>query len=68
MQKIELDGHSVKMAEPAVERWVFSHRLISLVIFPSITVFLTYMASKLEPDASLETMIPLEHPYVQNFL
>ena len=68
MQKIELDGHSVKMAEPAVERWVFSHRLISLVIFLSITVFLTYMASKLEPDASLERMIPLEHPYVQNFL
>lgn len=68
MQKNEHVSHSVKLAEPLVEAWVFSYRLVSLCIFLAITAFLTYMATKLEPDASLERMIPLEHPYVENFM
>jgi predicted RND superfamily exporter protein len=68
VKKIDHEGHSVKLAEPIVEALVFNHRLVALVVFLGITVFLVFMATKLQPDASLERMIPLEHPYVANFI
>ena len=68
MQKDDHDSHSVKLAEPLIETWVFNHRLLALLFFLGVTVFLVFMATKLQPDASLERMIPLEHPYVANFI
>lgn len=68
MQRLNDDGHSVKLAEPFVENWVFNYRITALIIFLGLTLFLTFMATKLEPDASLERMIPLDHPYIVNFL
>ncbi len=68
MHRAEHESHSVKLAEPIVENWVFNYRLTSLAIFLGITLFLVLMATRLQPDASLERMIPLEHPYVMNFL
>ncbi|KZZ63142.1 RND family transporter [Oleiphilus sp. HI0128] len=59
---------SVSLAEPMVERWIFSRRLVVLCLFLSVSLFLAYMGTKVRPDASLERMIPLEHPYVINFL
>jgi len=56
------------LAERLVERWIFSHRLVVLVAFLLCTAFLGYQATKIKPDASLERMIPLEHPYIMNFL
>jgi len=64
-QEESLGAH---LAEPLVEGWVFSYRPITLAIFLLITLFLGYQASKTVPDASLERMIPLEHPYIINFL
>ncbi len=56
------------LAEPLLEHLVFSNRLIVVVLFLGVSLVLGYQASKIEPDASLERMIPLEHPYVVNFL
>mgnify|MGYP000591919760 CR=1 FL=1 len=62
------DKLSAKLAEPFIEKLVFNNRMVVLVIFLLVTIFLSYQASKVTPDASLERMIPLEHPYIINFL
>lgn len=56
------------LAEPVLEHLVFSNRVTIMVIFLAISLVLGIQASNIRPDASLERMIPLEHPYVVNFL
>lgn len=53
---------------PLIERVLFTHRLLVLGIFLLISVLFALQALKIRPDASLERMIPLEHPYIVNFL
>ncbi|WP_111497803.1 MULTISPECIES: efflux RND transporter permease subunit [Marinobacter] len=55
-------------AEPFLERLIFNNRAIILIAFLFLTLFLGYNAVKIEPDASFERMIPLEHPYIVNML
>lgn len=55
-------------AEPFLERLIFNNRALILVAFLILTVFLGYNAVRIQPDASFERMIPLEHPYIQNML
>jgi len=55
-------------AEPLLERLIFNNRAIILLVFFFLTLFLGYNAIKIEPDASFERMIPLEHPYIVNML
>ncbi|MAA64277.1 MAG: RND transporter [Alteromonadaceae bacterium] len=55
-------------AEPFLERLIFNNRAVILILFLLLTVFLGYNAVKIEPDASFERMIPLEHPYIINML
>jgi predicted RND superfamily exporter protein len=55
-------------AEPFLERLIFNNRAIILIAFLALTVFLGYNAIKIQPDASFERMIPLEHPYIVNML
>jgi uncharacterized protein len=55
-------------AEPFLERLIFNNRAIILVAFFFLTLFLGYNAVKIQPDASFERMIPLEHPYIVNML
>jgi len=62
------DKLTAKLAEPFLEKLVFKNRIIVLVLFLIITAFLTLQAMKVKPDASLERMIPMEHPYIVNFL
>ena len=62
------DKLSAKLAEPFLEKLVFKNRIIVLVLFLLVTAFLTFQATKVKPDASLERMIPLNHPYIINFL
>ena len=50
---------------PLVERLIFSRRPLWLLAFLVVTVLLAWQASKLQPDASFEKMIPQEHPYIQ---
>ena len=55
-------------AEPWIERLIFNNRAIILIGFLILTVFLGYNAIKIQPDASFERMIPLQHPYIVNML
>jgi predicted RND superfamily exporter protein len=50
---------------PLVEKLVFSRRPLWLTGFVLLTLLLGWQASKLQPDASFEKMIPQEHPYIQ---
>ncbi|HDY99201.1 MAG TPA: RND family transporter [Pseudomonas sabulinigri] len=51
-----------------MERLVFNNRLIVVLLFSIITVFLGYQALQVRPDTSFGKMIPLEHPYIVNML
>ncbi|MEH6565350.1 MAG: MMPL family transporter [Halopseudomonas sp.] len=51
-----------------MERLVFNNRLIVVMLFSIITVFLGYQALQVRPDTSFGKMIPLEHPYIVNML
>lgn len=53
---------------PFVERIIFNNRLIMLLIFAALTVFLGFQAAQVRPVTSFEKMIPLEHPYIINML
>ncbi|MDC0663796.1 efflux RND transporter permease subunit [Marinobacter sp. SS21] len=55
-------------AEPFLERLIFNNRALILFGFLILTLFLGYNAIKIQPDASFERMIPLEHPYIVNML
>ena len=51
-----------------LERLIFNHRLILIIICALLTVFLGYQASKLEINASFEKMMPQSHPFIKNYL
>ncbi len=54
--------------EPFIERLIFGSRPILLLLFFAATLTLGWQATRLQPDASFEKMIPVEHPYVQAML
>jgi len=51
----------------ALERLIFNHRPVVLILVALVTLLLGYRATKLEINASFEDMIPQSHPYIQNF-
>ncbi|MBM7060461.1 RND family transporter [Pseudomonas sp. UL073] len=52
-----------------LERLVFNHRLMFMLVMALVTVMLGYMAAtRLELRPSFEKMIPQSQPYIQNFL
>jgi len=51
-----------------VERALFNHRLIVVVLCAFVTVLLGWQVTKLQLNASFEKTIPAEHPYIRNFL
>ena len=55
-------------ARSALEHLIFGRRLQVVILFIIVTILLAFQAVKIRPDASLERMIPLEHPYIINFL
>lgn len=55
-------------ARPPLQRFIFGHRPLFIVLFCLVTGFLGYQASQIKPDASLERMVPLTHPFIINFL
>ncbi|WP_286715788.1 MMPL family transporter [Marinobacter sp. tcs-11] len=60
--------HPVADSEAGVERFVFRHRAILILTFLLLTIYLAVQASRIEPDASFEKMIPTSHPYVESYL
>lgn len=51
-----------------VERLLFNHRLVVVILCALVTVLLGWQATKLELNASFEKAIPTNHPYIQTFL
>jgi predicted RND superfamily exporter protein len=51
-----------------VERALFNHRLIVVVLCALVTALLGWQATRLQLNASFEKTIPAGHPYIRNFL
>ena len=51
----------------ALERLVFNHRLLFIVVCALITVLLGWQAAKLTVNTGFDKMIPQNHPYIQNY-
>ncbi|SFB34643.1 hypothetical protein SAMN04515620_14719 [Collimonas sp. OK607] len=51
-----------------VERVLFNHRLVVIVLCLLTTMVLGYQATKVDLRASFERMIPTGHPYITNYL
>lgn len=52
----------------ALERAIFSHRWLIIVLCALFTVLMAYQVTGLRLNASFENMIPTGHPYIQNYL
>lgn len=50
-----------------LERFIFNHRAVMVLICLLMTTFLGWHASKLPVNASFEKMIPSSHPYIKNY-
>jgi len=67
-----VDAASAADFDPAsgsrLERAVFNHRAIVMVVCLLLTLLLGWLATRVVPNASFEGMLPLSHPYLQNYL
>ncbi|WP_240002531.1 efflux RND transporter permease subunit [Oleisolibacter albus] len=50
-----------------LESWTFRNRVLILVVFSALTLFMGWQASKLRVDAGFEKGLPLQHEYMQTF-
>ena len=51
-----------------LENLVFSNRMLILILFAVATFVFAFFASQLRVDASFSKLIPLQHPYMKNFV
>ncbi|EJE50517.1 putative RND superfamily exporter [Acidovorax sp. CF316] len=51
-----------------LERAVFNHRAFVLLVCLVLTLVLGWQATRVASNASFEGMLPLSHPYLQNYL
>jgi len=51
-----------------IERFVFGHRRWLLALCLVVTVLLGWQAGRIVPNASFEGMLPMSHPYLQNYV
>ena len=51
-----------------VERALFNHRWLVLLLCALVSVLLGWQATRLQLQASFDKTIPTHHPYIQNFL
>ena len=51
----------------ALERLIFNHRPLVLLLVALVTLVLGYQATRLEINANFEDMIPQSHPFIKNF-
>lgn len=59
---------SLKDTESFIERFLFGNRLILILLFALVTIWLASQAANVRPDASFEKMIPTGHEFIANFL
>ncbi|RON42296.1 RND family transporter [Pseudomonas brassicacearum] len=55
-------------AGTVLERVLFSHRGLIVLLCLLVTLFLAFQARHLELNASFKAVIPNDHPYIQNYL
>jgi len=60
----QFDPHSGSF----LERLLFNHRMVVVVLCAIVTVLLGWQAGKLRLNASFEKAIPASHPYIANYL
>ncbi|WP_416884833.1 efflux RND transporter permease subunit [Marinospirillum sp.] len=53
---------------PWLERVIFHARPVWLGLLLLVTIFLATQAVQVKPEASFEKLIPLSHPYIENFM
>jgi predicted RND superfamily exporter protein len=63
-QTMTFDRHSGSL----VERALFNHRLVVLLICALMTLLLGWQATRLQLNASYEKTLPTGHPYIANWL
>lgn len=51
-----------------LESLIFAFRPVILILFLLLTVGLASQAVQVKPEASFEKLIPLSHPYIENFI
>ncbi|MBK7170071.1 MAG: MMPL family transporter [Gammaproteobacteria bacterium] len=51
----------------ALERLIFNHRPLVLLLVALVTLVLGFQATRLKINASFEDMIPQSHPFIKNF-
>jgi predicted RND superfamily exporter protein len=51
-----------------VDRMLFGHRPLVLIVFAAITVAMAFFAAQLKIDAGFKKQIPLKHEYMKTFL
>ena len=54
--------------EPILERLIFNNRGIVISVLTMLTALFMFGLTKVSLDASIEKYIPLQHPFIQNFL
>ena len=67
-KSIKKSSHPLAIIQNGIEKFIFSFRPLIISAFLLATIFLGFQASQLRPDASIEKMIPITHPYIVNFL
>lgn len=67
-----MQGVSLEQFDPRsgslIERALFNHRLLVIVLCAVVTLLLGWQATRLQLNASFEKTIPTGHPYIANFL
>ncbi|MFA5679552.1 MAG: MMPL family transporter [Pseudomonas sp.] len=53
---------------PLAERLIFNNRMVILLLFFAVTLFMAFQASQVRPVTSFDKMIPLQHPYIVNMI
>ena len=61
-------GHFDTRSGSLIERALFNHRALVLILCALVTALLGWQATKLQLNASFEKTIPTRHPFVQNYL
>jgi len=53
---------------PAAESLVFRHRILVIIAFALITIFMGYSASHLKIDAGFTKLVPMEHEFMKTYV
>ncbi len=53
---------------PAAESLVFRNRLLVIIVFALITIFMGYSASHLKIDAGFTKLVPMEHEFMKTYV